>query len=882
MTITLWAAPFEIFSSSSGPITSVHWLKSRFSGANSPAIIDAETPASTYNAGGANDYTIMLSAENFEGDVQAPSLVVGTTGDISLPFAPMSATLVASSPTGQNEGAAIWWQASTTTPGTYDIEFQNYSDNVTDVASTTPALQLLGAPTTLATSVSNPLLWAYALNSEYLVYLYATAASSTTENLTLQVFTTTGGAAVTSPITVATGVARSGFNAVDYFSATGAFDLVQTATVNGVQGIDFTPITPTTGALGAPLFQPFSLSGGPTGSDPIVIDRVTFSKLTNGDILEFVSWRDTAGFPYWQGVTTRLLNSSLTDISSSTSTFQSGGFANIGQETPAHWSIATLANGDTVFVYSLNGLVSMELFGSSGNQTGSTYSFSPPNSTFPPSDFDSVVAMGGRFEITYSLPDATNGGTDEFAVIYDTATGGASYTINDASDPTGRWVGTPFNDKISYGAGVNEINGGGGTDTFVATGFASSQASVVVNAQGNVVFSDAIGDVDTLERFSTIQLADSTIQISGNQLTQTFLNGDTTVSNFNIAGQAYSGLAVTRDASGALIGSDVYYTANGGASYSSEEVELDGAGLLTRLVFTGVSGEPYSSDQYDYVGGVFAGSTYTVTNVPAGATYSAYILDYSASSTFAGDQFFFSTPASASYTGEEEDFDANGQLSRVVLTGVESQAYSTLELDYSAGAYEGYKAFYTNISGQSYTAEEVDASAGGQIEKVVVSGMTSTPYSAVEQDYANGKPAAMIIDYTSVSGASYDAYQLEVDANGAAEQERFDLDSGGHDLIALTGGQTLTSLGDDEMTGSGATTFVLGAIYGADTIANFSNADTVSLPSQEYAQLSAAIQNATYAGGDATLQFSDGDRLSFNGVTQATLTSLIGNFTAHS
>ena len=90
-----------------------------------------------------------------------------------------------------------------------------------------------------------------------------------------------------------------------------------------------------------------------------------------------------------------------------------------------------------------------------------------------------------------------------------------------------------------------------------------------------------------------------------------------------------------------------------------------------------------------------------------------------------------------SYTGEEEDFDANGALSGVLLTGIADQAYSSLKLDYSVGAYEGYQAYYTGM-GQSFTSEEVDVSAANQLEKVVYSGMTSTPYSSVEQDYSGG------------------------------------------------------------------------------------------------------------------------------------------------
>jgi hypothetical protein len=49
-----------------------------------------------------------------------------------------------------------------------------------------------------------------------------------------------------------------------------------------------------------------------------------------------------------------------------------------------------------------------------------------------------------------------------------------------------------------------------------------------------------------------------------------------------------------------------------------------------------------------------------------------------------------------------------------VLNGVEKQAYSSLELDYSAGTYDGYKAYY-DITGQSYTNEEVDVSVSNQL-----------------------------------------------------------------------------------------------------------------------------------------------------------------------
>ena len=161
-------------------------------------------------------------------------------------------------------------------------------------------------------------------------------------------------------------------------------------------------------------------------------------------------------------------------------------------------------------------------------------------------------------------------------------------------------------------------------------------------------------------------------------------------------------------------------------------MDYNGAGLLTSAAFTGVTGAAYSAYQYDYVGGVFAGSQFTFTTVPTGATYSSYEIDYNQAGNFTGDQFFFTNIQGQSYTAEEESFDAGGALSSVLLTGIADQAYSSLKLDYSAGTYEGYQAFYTGITGQSYTSEEVDVSAANQLEKVVYSGMTSTPYSSVE------------------------------------------------------------------------------------------------------------------------------------------------------
>jgi hypothetical protein len=216
---------------------------------------------------------------------------------------------------------------------------------------------------------------------------------------------------------------------------------------------------------------------------------------------------------------------------------------------------------------------------------------------------------------------------------------------------------------------------------------------------------------------------------------------------------------------------------------------------------------------------------------------------------------------------------------------VTGQAYSSLELDYSAGAYDGFKAFYTGITGQSYTSEEVDVSASGGLEKVIYSGMTSTPYSSVEDDYSGGALSDTVYGYTDVTGQTYNAYQVMENASGDALIETFALNSGGHSQIALAGGRTLTSLGDDKMTGSstGSTTFVLDAIYGADTIANLTSSDIVSMPVSEFASFTELSGATSFGTAAAVIRAGDGDTLTLKGVTtSAQLQALSGDFTFHS
>jgi hypothetical protein len=350
------------------------------------------------------------------------------------------------------------------------------------------------------------------------------------------------------------------------------------------------------------------------------------------------------------------------------------------------------------------------------------------------------------------------------------------------------------------------------------------------------------------------------------------------------ADQPYSSYEYDYAQGGDFVGSKFYYTGAAGANFSNYEYDYNGAGGLTRVAFAGDTVDPFSSYEYDYVGGVYSGSKFTYTNLPVGATYSSYEVDYNQANALTGEKFFFTNVTGQDYTGEEADSAASGNLTRVLLTGIEDKAYSSLELDYSAGAYEGYKAYYTGVTGQSFTNEEVDVSAGGQLEKVDYSGMTSTPYSSVEQDYAGSILSDDIYSFTDVKGQPYYAYQVEETPGGAGLQETLDLNNGGHDLIALASGQTLTSLGGDVMTGSatGSTTFLLNAIYGHDTIANLTSSDFVSMPDSEFTSFTAISGAATFGTGGAVIKAGDGDTLTLSGITtSAELHALSGDFTFH-
>ena len=143
------------------------------------------------------------------------------------------------------------------------------------------------------------------------------------------------------------------------------------------------------------------------------------------------------------------------------------------------------------------------------------------------------------------------------------------------------------------------------------------------------------------------------------------------------AGAPYAYYETDDNNAGSFTGAQYFITNVTGEAYTGEEVSYDATGKLASVLFTGVTGAAYSSYQENYVGGVYAGTDYTVTSVPSGASYSSYQLDYNGSNVFTGEVVFFASVTGEPFTQEELDFDASGNLSRFVANGVTGQTYSS-------------------------------------------------------------------------------------------------------------------------------------------------------------------------------------------------------------
>jgi ELWxxDGT repeat protein len=316
---------------------------------------------------------------------------------------------------------------------------------------------------------------------------------------------------------------------------------------------------------------------------------------------------------------------------------------------------------------------------------------------------------------------------------------------------------------------------------------------------------------------------------------------------------------------------DYYYDAQDltGDNYTGLEVETTTGGLREKAIYSGVSGAAYSQLEEDYVGGVFAGAIYTYTDVPTGATYSSYARLFNAANVYTGAEYFYSDIGGNAGESEQIDVNPKGVDTTVLLTGVTGRAYTSIQYNYTNGVYTSYEAVYNAPSGASYKAEQVDATASGTVTAAIFYAVAGASYYSVEEDYSGGKLADAIYSYDKAPVGNYYADQVEDNASRDQLVDTFDLNNGGHQITARASGQTLTSLGDDIMTGSatGSTTFVFKSIYGVDTITNLTNKDVVDLPSADWASLAGAEAHAQVVGGQVQIAAPDGDVLKLMGIT---------------
>ncbi len=507
----LWSSLPNFFFTSSGAVDGQLWARGNVGGGSYPIWVQTDTPAAGYAPGSPATYNIVMTSQDWLGTEQ-PMVKVATFSSFVDPFtsgsgAPgnLAAAVIFGSNGKTGTGALVYWGPSTTVSGDYALyglpittnyvtapgadrrEHHGYVwrvDQDIDCRRRQPdELELVtnGTSSTAATEA---------------VMEFTTKTSATTENIYVQAFTTAGAPLTSNPILVASNVTiGSEAFSVSYNASQSSFDYNYSVVNGSATGFYSQSLDPTTGALG-------TASEYLSTPDFTSITSMNQNNVfTDGTKLRFVE-----GFIGSQQVIQDFLN---TGSGGAVTTFD------LSSATAARWAIAAVydsATGqydNTVLAYTDDNQVHLELLDNTGAQIGDD--FVVPGLT----SFEQIHTMGSRVEIDYAVTDP-KGGEEIEGVFYDTATGGRQYTLGGGS---GEYVGTPYDDTVSYAAGVYTVNGGGGDDAFADPGLTAAQVKTSVNANGDVVLDDGHGDVDTLQRFSAIQLADATIAINGKTLT---------------------------------------------------------------------------------------------------------------------------------------------------------------------------------------------------------------------------------------------------------------------------------------------------------------------------------------------------------------------------
>jgi hypothetical protein len=245
--------------------------------------------------------------------------------------------------------------------------------------------------------------------------------------------------------------------------------------------------------------------------------------------------------------------------------------------------------------------------------------------------------------------------------------------------------------------------------------------------------------------------------------------------------------------------------------------------------------------------------------------------------------------AYASY--EESYVDGQVNVSEYLAAAPAGAPYSYVETDYGyAGAYIGEKLITAGIKGRSYTGEEQDFGAEGHLRRVVQTGVEGQTYTSIERDYnKSGALTGITYDVTNAPGESYLVGQFHHGASGGLRWETAELQNGGYQITGEANGATLVSHGDDVMTGGGSDeTFVLHTMFGADSITDFSSHasgaghDIISLTTADFADFHALLSAATNSGSNVSIAAPHGQTLTLDGLNTATLAGLAADFTFHS
>ena len=509
--------------------------------------------------------------------------------------------------------------------------------------------------------------------------------------------------------------------------------------------------------------------------------------------------------------------------------------------------------------------------------------------------------------------DPSNGYTPSVSGTWlSLSTGWAGYSINASQGTTHGWTLIQGNSMTAPGTSVPIDPNTAQSASF--GGWATAAVSVAMFKANQ----------STLDKITSgFSVTDTAANVAGSQqllqadvhITSITAKDDTTtaVETFNIQGQSYTSTIYTYDKAGNLlsaryggvkgqayqsfesdysnglyIGTQYFYTGITGNPYTTETLSVNAAGQQTSVTYGGVTGQPYSSYDYDFSSGLFAGSTFTYTTVPAGATYSSYATNYDFASTYQGAQFFYTNLNGQPYTGEEVDTTPTGATSRVLLTGYTGQPYQSLELDYTGGNYSAYKIFESGVTGQNYTGLEEDVTAAGQVTKVLYTGLKSTPYTTLEQDYTGGAVSSSIFTFNAPAGQSYSSYSVTQNAAGTQISETVNNTNGSHTLLGSAPNLIFESIGNDTITGGGAgETFAFHNVFGHDTLTDFyqhasgAGHDTLDLSTADFtsfATLSSAAQNVS---GGVMFTGKSGSSITLSGVDKTTLAGLGADFKFH-